>query len=98
MRTPRYTARAERTCLVCLLLNWSHLPVCPAVCQVPVFIFELDRDEPVLIDQHYNARALEDLVMVVQNAANQYVAAHSCFLAQQPQMLQDPLLPCIINF
>lgn len=39
--------------------------------QVPVFIFELDRDEPVLIDQHYNARALEDLVMVVQNAANQ---------------------------
>lgn len=39
--------------------------------QVPVFIFELDRDEPVLIDQHYNARALEDLVIVVQNAANQ---------------------------
>jgi hypothetical protein len=36
-----------------------------------VFIFELDRDAPVLIDEHYNARALEDLVIVVENAANQ---------------------------
>jgi hypothetical protein len=53
---------AALTVLVCGLLF---------ALQVPVFIFELDRDEPVLIDQHYNARALEDLVMVVQNAANQ---------------------------
>lgn len=54
--------------------RWSaHTPALPAraTLQVPVFIFELDRDEPVLIDQHYNARALEDLVIVVQNAANQ---------------------------
>jgi hypothetical protein len=36
-----------------------------------VFIFELDRDVPVLIDEHYNARALEDLILVVENAANQ---------------------------
>lgn len=57
----------------CLCLLVPLLAFCPTKLdwQVPVFIFELDRDEPVLIDQHYNARALEDLVMVVQNAANQ---------------------------
>lgn len=42
-----------------------------AVLEVPVFVFELDRDVAVLIDEHYNARALEDMVLVVQNAANQ---------------------------
>lgn len=42
-----------------------------AMLEVPIFIFELDRDIPVLIDEHYNARALEDMVLVVQNAANQ---------------------------
>lgn len=42
-----------------------------ALLEVPVFVFELDRDVPVLIDEHYNARALEDLVLVVQNAADQ---------------------------
>jgi hypothetical protein len=42
-----------------------------ALLDVPVFIFELDRDVPVLIDEHYNARALEDLILVVENAANQ---------------------------
>jgi len=40
-----------------------------ALLEVPVFIFELDRDMPVLIDEHYNAKALEDLVLVVQNSA-----------------------------
>lgn len=40
---------------------------------VPVFVFELDRDVPVLIDEHYNARAMEDMVLVVANAANQCV-------------------------
>lgn len=36
---------------------------------VPVFVFLLSRETPVLIDQHYNARALEDLVIVVANSA-----------------------------
>jgi hypothetical protein len=39
--------------------------------EVPVFVFLLDRDVPVLIDEHYNGRALEDMIVVVQNAANQ---------------------------
>ena len=42
-----------------------------ALLEVPVFVFQLDRDIPVLIDEHYNARALEDMIVVVQNAANQ---------------------------
>jgi hypothetical protein len=41
---------------------------------VPVFIFELDRDAAVLLDTHYNARALKDMVIVVQNAAREWVA------------------------
>jgi len=41
------------------------------VLQVPVFVFLLDRDVPILIDEHYNARALEDMVLVVANAAHQ---------------------------
>ncbi|KAJ9520835.1 hypothetical protein QJQ45_014031 [Haematococcus lacustris] len=36
---------------------------------VPVFVFEVHRDVAVLIDEHYNAKALEDMVLVVQNAA-----------------------------
>mmetsp|Transcript_38308 Transcript_38308/g.85303 ORF Transcript_38308/g.85303 Transcript_38308/m.85303 type:complete len:1048 (+) Transcript_38308:131-3274(+) len=36
---------------------------------VPIFIFELHRDWGVLIDEHYNAKALDDMILVVQNAA-----------------------------
>ncbi|GBF97200.1 hypothetical protein Rsub_10061 [Raphidocelis subcapitata] len=39
--------------------------------EVPVFVFNLDRDAPVLIDEHYNARALDDMVVIFENAANQ---------------------------
>jgi hypothetical protein len=42
-----------------------------ALLDVPILNFELDWDVPVLIDEHYNARALEDLILVVENAANQ---------------------------
>jgi hypothetical protein len=47
------------------------IPYPAASSNVHVLIFELDRDVPVLIDEHYNARALEDLILVVENAANQ---------------------------
>ncbi len=39
--------------------------------QVPIFVFEVQRDVAVLIDAHYNAKALEDMVLVVQNAARE---------------------------
>jgi hypothetical protein len=42
-----------------------------ALQSVPVFTFELDCDAHVLIDEHYSARVLEDLILVVENAANQ---------------------------
>lgn len=38
---------------------------------VPVFVFELSRDSAVMLDAHYNARALEDMVLVVANAARE---------------------------
>lgn len=37
-----------------------------ALLEVPVFVLQLDRPVPVLIDQHYNAKALEDMILVVQ--------------------------------
>jgi len=37
--------------------------------EVPVFVFELTRDTAVLIDGHYNAKPLEDMVLVVSNTA-----------------------------
>ena len=39
--------------------------------EVPVLVFQLQRDTPVLIDEHYSAKALEGMVVVVQNAARQ---------------------------
>eukprot|EP00878_Enallax_costatus_P020352 GHUV01021506.1.p1 GENE.GHUV01021506.1~~GHUV01021506.1.p1 ORF type:complete len:850 (+),score=172.67 GHUV01021506.1:211-2760(+) len=62
-----------------------------AVLEVPVFVFELDRDVAVLIDEHYNARALEDMVLVVQNAANQ--DEHPTGMMCDGVLLQRPLSP-----
>ena len=39
--------------------------------KVPVLIFQLERNTAVLIDEHYNAKALEDMILVVQNAARE---------------------------
>ncbi|GFR52075.1 hypothetical protein Agub_g14598, partial [Astrephomene gubernaculifera] len=36
---------------------------------LPVYVFLLERDVPVLLDAHYNARELGDMVMVVANSA-----------------------------
>jgi hypothetical protein len=48
-------------------------PPCPPACsmQVPIFIFHLNRDVAVLIDEHYNAKATENMILVVQNAARE---------------------------
>lgn len=62
-----------------------------ALLDVPVFIFELDRDVPVLIDEHYNARALEDLILVVENAANQ--DEHPTGMMCDGILLHRPLSP-----
>ncbi|EFJ49585.1 hypothetical protein VOLCADRAFT_89945 [Volvox carteri f. nagariensis] len=36
---------------------------------VPVYVLQLERDAAVLLDEHYNARALEDMILVVSNSA-----------------------------
>ncbi|GAX80726.1 hypothetical protein CEUSTIGMA_g8161.t1 [Chlamydomonas eustigma] len=38
---------------------------------VPVFIFRLQRHMAVLIDEHYSAKALENMIIVISNAAQQ---------------------------
>ncbi|GIL57470.1 hypothetical protein Vafri_12700 [Volvox africanus] len=37
--------------------------------EVPVYVLQLERDVAVLLDEHYNARALEDMVLVISNSA-----------------------------
>ncbi len=37
-----------------------------------VFVLQLERDTAVLLDEHYNARALEDMVLVVANSARRW--------------------------
>jgi hypothetical protein len=39
--------------------------------QIPVVIFQLNRKQAVLIDEHYNGRAVDDVVLVVSNAAHE---------------------------
>lgn len=46
-------------------------PFSPIPPKVPVLIFQLERNTAVLIDEHYNAKALEDMILVVQNAARE---------------------------
>ncbi len=41
---------------------------------VTVYVLQLARDVAVLLDEHYNARALEDMVLVVANAARRCVS------------------------
>ncbi|KAG2501680.1 hypothetical protein HYH03_000182 [Edaphochlamys debaryana] len=36
---------------------------------VPVYVLQMERDAPILLDEHYNARALEDMILVVANSA-----------------------------
>ena len=60
---------------------------------VPIFVLILDRDRPIFIDRHYVARALEDMVIVVQNS--QYRGQHPSGITCGPsivgQMLAAPL-------
>jgi len=37
----------------------------------PFMTQSTQRDVPILIDEHYNARALEDMIIIAENAANQ---------------------------
>lgn len=37
--------------------------------EVAVYVLQLERDVAILLDEHYNARALHDMVLVVANAA-----------------------------
>ena len=61
--------------------------------EVPIFVLILDRDRPIFIDRHYVARALEDMVIVVQNS--QYRGQHPLGITCGPgivgQMLAAPL-------
>lgn len=61
--------------------------------EVPIFIISLDRDQPIFIDKHYVAKALDDMVIVVHNG--QYRGQHPmgfvCNGVVVGQMLAAPL-------
>ncbi|KAI8467147.1 MAG: hypothetical protein J3K34DRAFT_431559 [Monoraphidium minutum] len=62
-----------------------------AALEVPVFVFNLDRDIPILVDEHYNARALEDMIIIAENAANQ--DEHPTGFMCDGALLSRPLSP-----
>lgn len=67
-----------------------------AVLDVPVFVFVLDRPHPVLLDAHYNARALEDMVLAVSNSAHEDepplgVSCDGYLLSRPPSPLRHTL-------
>jgi hypothetical protein len=67
-----------------------------AVLDVPVFVFVLDRPYPVLLDAHYNARALEDMVLAVSNSAHEDeppmgVSCDGYLLSRPPSPLRHAL-------
>lgn len=59
--------------------------------EVPIFIFQLNRQHAILIDEHYNARAMEDLIMVVHNAA--HLDEHPTGMMCDAVLLARPLSP-----
>ena len=48
-------------------------------------------DVPVLLDEHYNARALDDMILVIENAAHQ--DEHPAGFACNGALLSRPLSP-----
>ena len=60
---------------------------------VPIFVLILDRDRPVFVDRHYLARAMEDMVIVVQNSQHrgQHPLGITCGDAVMGQTLSAPL-------
>ena len=45
---------------------------------IPIFLFSMDVPLPVFIDKHYQARALEDMVIAVQSDAEEWESHLSC--------------------
>ncbi|KIZ06099.1 hypothetical protein MNEG_1854 [Monoraphidium neglectum] len=62
-----------------------------ATLEVPIFILSLDSDRPLLLDSHHNARSLEDMVLVVDNAASQ--DEHPTGFMCEGSLLSRPLSP-----
>jgi hypothetical protein len=55
----------------------SHIPPLPLQAHtrdVPVYVLQLERDTAILLDEHYNARALDDMILVVANSARRCAA------------------------
>ncbi|KXZ55672.1 hypothetical protein GPECTOR_2g1222 [Gonium pectorale] len=47
----------------------GHIRLTAQTRELPVYVLQLEREHAVLLDEHYNARALEDMILVVANAA-----------------------------
>ena len=58
---------------------------------IPVFIFSVDSPYPVFIDTYYRARALSDMVLVVQSPKQQWESPFTCNGNPVHWNLVDPL-------
>lgn len=71
----------------------KNVPIQHSSLEVPLLILDLDRDRPIFIDQHYIARASENMVLVIHNS--QYRGQHplgiTCGSSAVGQTLAAPL-------
>eukprot|EP00798_Chlamydomonas_sp_ICE-L_P013742 gene13741-19644_t len=58
---------------------------------IPVIVLQLDRDAAILLDQHYNARSLKDMILIVQNSAR--FDEHPSGMMCNNQLMARPLSP-----
>eukprot|EP00011_Vannellida_sp_DIVA3-517-6-12_P000702 CAMPEP_0114619546 /NCGR_PEP_ID=MMETSP0168-20121206/8268_1 /TAXON_ID=95228 ORGANISM="Vannella sp., Strain DIVA3 517/6/12" /NCGR_SAMPLE_ID=MMETSP0168 /ASSEMBLY_ACC=CAM_ASM_000044 /LENGTH=924 /DNA_ID=CAMNT_0001830715 /DNA_START=34 /DNA_END=2805 /DNA_ORIENTATION=+ len=64
---------------------------------VPIFFFSISTPVPVLIDRYYQAKALDDAVIVVQNAQMQYPSRLACNGNIIHLNLRNPLKPMLAS-
>jgi len=62
-----------------------------ATLEVPVFLFSLDDEDPVLIDKHYTAKSLSNMVLVVQNRAQTWDSRLACNGRKVTWNLRNPM-------
>jgi hypothetical protein len=62
---------------------------------LPIFLFSLGGDEPLLIDRYYQAKALSDMIVVVQSAERNYTSRLQCNGRSIALNLRDPVKPAL---
>eukprot|EP00741_Cyanophora_paradoxa_P013509 tig00020693_g13044.t1 len=64
--------------------------------EIPIFLLSLDHELPVLIDREYQAKALEDMVVIVQSPHPRFAGGLSCDGAPVLSDLRSPVRAAVM--